>query len=242
MNKLLLSIELVPSSSWLNNVRAILTRKQWDVLRKQVYEQAWNICQICEGVGSKHPVECHEIWSYDDKTLIQKLEGMTALCPDCHMVKHMGLAQIRNKGDRALKHLMKVNKLKKKDADIYVANSFAKWAERSSKNWKLDISFLERYGIDVKQIKKIKKPKPKKIAILSAAEINDYVALKYVVDDDGFWKWFFSECPWGDTNLLDLDDEDDIIQPKYQKYFDIIKADFIDDADERHCLEIENDL
>lgn len=148
-----LTIELVPASSWFNNVRAVLTRSQWDVLRKQVYSQAWDLCQICGGVGPKHPVECHEIWHYDDKKLIQKLVGMIALCPDCHMVKHIGLAQVQNKGDKAIKHLMKVNKLSKKEAEKYVKESFEIWAKRSSKNWKLDISILESYGIDVKKLK-----------------------------------------------------------------------------------------
>jgi hypothetical protein len=148
-----LTIELVPSSSWFNNVRAVLTRKQWDTLRKKVYSEAWDTCQICGGIGPKHPVECHEIWHYDEKKLVQKLEGMIALCPDCHMVKHIGLAQIQDKGERALKHLMKVNKLTKKQADKYVADSFMKWAERSGKTWKLDISILEIYGIDVSKLK-----------------------------------------------------------------------------------------
>lgn len=148
-----LTIELVPSSSWFNNVRAVLTRKQWDALRKKVYSQAWDTCQICGGIGLKHPVECHEIWHYDDKKLVQKLEGMIALCPDCHMVKHIGLAQVQNKGKLALKHLMKINKMNKKEAEKYIADSFMKWAERSSKKWKLDISILESYGIDVGKIK-----------------------------------------------------------------------------------------
>jgi hypothetical protein len=151
-----LTIELVPASSWFNNVRAVLTRKQWDVLKKQVYSQAWDTCQICGGIGPKHPVECHEIWQYDEKKLIQKLIGMIALCPDCHMVKHIGFAQIQNKGDKALKHLMKVNNLSKKDAEKYIEESFRIWAERSSKKWKLDISILESYGIDVGKIKEPK--------------------------------------------------------------------------------------
>lgn len=152
-HKLLLTIELVPSSSWFNNVRAVLTRKQWDILRAQVYDKAWNVCQICGSTGPKHPVECHEIWHYDDKKLIQKLEGMIALCPNCHMVKHIGLAHIQDKGERALKHFMKVNKLKKKEAEKAIADAFMKWADRSSKKWKLDISSLKEYGIDVSKLK-----------------------------------------------------------------------------------------
>ena len=154
MTKLRLTIELVPSSSWLNNVRAIVSRKQWDILRTQVYDQAWNLCQICGGVGPKHPVECHEIWHYDDKKLIQKLEGMIALCPDCHMVKHIGLARIQNRGEKAVKHFMKVNKLSKKEAEKIIQSAFITWNARSQKKWKLDISSLSAYGIDTKDLVK----------------------------------------------------------------------------------------
>lgn len=92
--------------------------------------------------------------------------------------------------------------------------------------------------------KKFKKPKPREVCILSANEIENYIRLKYDVDDNGFWKWFFSECSWGDINLLGLHEEDieDIIQPNHREYVSIIKEDFIDDADEESNLEIENDL
>lgn len=152
MNKLLLEIELVPASSWLNNVRAIVTEKQWDFIRKQVAARAWNVCEICGGVGPKHPVECHEIWHYDDQLLIQKLVDMIALCPNCHMVKHMGFAQIRGKGEAAFKHFIKVNKMKKSEANAYIKRAFKEWEDRSKKNWTLDISILSNYGIDIKQI------------------------------------------------------------------------------------------
>ena len=150
-----LKIELVPSSCWLSNVRSAVSRSQWDLIRKKVYTEAYDACQICGGVGPKHAVECHEIWEYDDKKLIQKLVGMIALCPACHGVKHIGLAQVRGRGDQALMHLMKVNKLKKKDAEKYVEEAFKIWADRSSKQWQLDISVLKEYGIDVKEIKKV---------------------------------------------------------------------------------------
>jgi len=153
MKKLLLTLDLVPSSCWYNNVRALLTQTQWNKIKSQVSDKAHNVCEICGGIGSKHPVECHEVWEYNEKTLIQKLVKLIALCPDCHSVKHFGLAQIQNKGRKALKHLMKINKITKKAAEKYIADSFMEWAERSGKNWKLDISYLEIYGIDTKKIK-----------------------------------------------------------------------------------------
>jgi hypothetical protein len=134
-------------------VRAVLTPKQWANITRQVCSRAWNICEICGGVGPKHPVECHEIWEYNNEKLIQKLIGLIALCPNCHMVKHFGLAQVMDRRDVALKHLMKINKITKKTAEKHISDSFMEWAERSSKFWKLDISHLEVYGIDIRKIK-----------------------------------------------------------------------------------------
>ena len=89
----LLTIELVPSTCWFSNVRDHVSKSIWDKLRKATYRQSNYRCEICGDRGSKHPVECHEIWHYDDDKYIQTLTGLTALCPDCHRVKHIGLAQ-----------------------------------------------------------------------------------------------------------------------------------------------------
>lgn len=156
MTELLLTIELVPQTSWMNNVRAVLTAKQWNALRDIVADKAWNVCEICGGVGPAHPVECHEIWNYDERKQIQKLTGMLALCPDCHQVKHFGLARVMGKADKALKHLMKINSMKKKEAEAYVEEAFKTWKRRSALEWTLDLSCLKRYGIDSEKLKEIK--------------------------------------------------------------------------------------
>ena len=153
MVKLRLTIELVPSSSWFNNVRAITTASQWNLIKSKVSSQSYNICEICGGIGPKHPVECHEIWSFDDKNSIQKLDGMIALCPDCHMVKHIGLAEIMGKKQKALKHFMKINKVSFKIAEKCIEDAFKLWTKRSKNNWTLDLSILKDYGIDLSKIK-----------------------------------------------------------------------------------------
>ncbi len=83
-------VELVPASYWFSNVRSHVTREVWDQLRRQTYEATGHICEICGEVGRKHPVECHEVWHYDDEWRIQKLERLIALCPSYHAVKHSG--------------------------------------------------------------------------------------------------------------------------------------------------------
>jgi hypothetical protein len=149
-----LTVELVPSSSWADNVRSIVSKKQWDIIKSQVTSKAYNLCEICGGIGPKHPVECHEIWHYDDKKSIQKLIGMIALCPNCHIVKHFGLAQVMNRTTKAMAHLMKINKISATQANDYINNAFKIWSERSKKIWKLDLSYLKEYGINIDKVSK----------------------------------------------------------------------------------------
>lgn len=137
----------------MNNVRVVLTAEQWDILRKRVSAAAWDVCQICGGVGPAHPVECHEIWEYNEKTKIQKLAGMIALCPSCHLVKHFGFARVTGKEEAAFKHFMKVNELTKKEAEAEITKAFETWRKRSLVDWKLDLSGLTQYGIDLESIK-----------------------------------------------------------------------------------------
>jgi hypothetical protein len=153
MKKILLTLELVPSSSWMSNVRAVVTKKQWDYIKSQVSSKAYNVCEICGNVGPKHPVECHEIWSYSNKKLIQNLEGMIALCPACHMVKHIGFAEVQGKRVQAVRHLMFINKMTMSQAEDYIKQSFKVWHERSQKSWTLDLSHLKEYGIDITKIR-----------------------------------------------------------------------------------------
>lgn len=153
MKKLLLDIELVPATSWYNNVRAIVSKSQWDKLKSAVYSTAYYVCEICGGEGPKHPVECHEVWLYDDVKCVQTLDRMISLCPDCHQVKHFGFAEVQGKREKALKHFMKINKLSKNKAEEHIKNAFEKWADRSKKSWTVDISSLKDYGIDISKLK-----------------------------------------------------------------------------------------
>ena len=139
-----LEIELVPKTAWFNNLRSFLTKEEWDFVRKKCYKEANYNCEICGSQGDNWPVECHEIWEYT-KTRKVKLKGLIALCPDCHEVKHIGLAQIRGKFHPALNHFMKVNNVSKQEAIKYVNSCFSLWNERNKVDWKLDVSYLKEY-------------------------------------------------------------------------------------------------
>lgn len=90
------------------------------------------------------------------------------------------------------------------------------------------------------------KPKPFLKQILSASEVKKFIASKYKKSGQEFWEWFFSECPWGDTNLLTLDEADDCYAGIYlnedKGYVALLKKEFKKYASNEGCLEIENDL
>ena len=149
MNNIKLTIELVPQTSWYSNVRSEVTTTQWNKIRKKSYEDANHKCEICgdsgKTQGRKHAVECHEVWQYDDQSKTQTLVKMIALCPQCHQVKHAGLANVNGKTEQVIRHLMKVNKMNRSDAVWYLDESFRIWANRSKYQWQLNIDALNAY-------------------------------------------------------------------------------------------------
>ena len=158
--KNLLTIELVPKSAWFSNVRSMVAKSDWDRLRKATYRVYRYRCGVCGGVGERHPVECHEIWRYDDAKRIQKLMGLIALCPPCHEVKHMGFANTRGRGAIATAHLAKVNGWTLPEAARYVQKQFAVWMQRSRFDWQVDLEWLEERGIQYRDDRADRKPKP----------------------------------------------------------------------------------
>ncbi|TXG85758.1 MAG: HNH endonuclease [Spirochaetes bacterium] len=144
-----LTIELVPETCWYSNVRSNVSRAMWDKIRHKSYALANHKCEICKDTGKnqgyKHAVECHEIWHYDDTTKTQTLTQFISLCPNCHTVKHPGLASINGKTHVVLNQLMKVNKMSMIEAKSYLNSSYEQFEERSKYNWTLDISYIEKF-------------------------------------------------------------------------------------------------
>lgn len=141
----LLTIELVPKTAWYRNVRSNVSKAEWDRLRKIIFSRAGHVCEICGGRGPKWPVECHEVFEYDDERHIQRLVRLIALCPSCHEVKHIGLANVRGRGEKATAHLARVNSWSIADAQLYIEGCFETWLRRSRHQWTLDLSYLKQF-------------------------------------------------------------------------------------------------
>lgn len=140
-----LTIELVPSTCWYNNIRNNIDKNTWDKIRKRIYKLAKYSCEICGGHGKKWPVECHEIWEYIENDHIQKLNGLIALCPKCHKVKHIGRTIATGRYLNIKKHLSSVNNWNKEQTENYINKVFEIWKNRSNYEWTLDLTWLNNF-------------------------------------------------------------------------------------------------
>lgn len=142
-----LTIELVPTTCWYTNVRSNVSQKTWIRLQAETFRKSNGVCDICSRMGSRHPLECHEIWGYDDEKCIQRLSKLVALCPACHQVKHIGLAIHQGRLQQALKWFCEVNNMQPHDAVHYITNVLKINEIRSQFQWHLDLSLLKKHNV-----------------------------------------------------------------------------------------------
>lgn len=139
-----LDFELVPDGCWYSNLRSILSKAQWDFIRKDAYARADGKCMICGRKATR--LEAHEWWSYNLETCTQKLEDVIAVCHSCHSVIHIGRTQLVGDEDKAIKHFCQVNKCSYADyvKALGIANRLHQTRNQVGE-WKLDLTYLKRY-------------------------------------------------------------------------------------------------
>jgi len=143
--KLKLEIELIPSSSWQNNLRGVLKPKMWDEIRKKVYKKNNFKCSIC---GQKRKLQAHEIWKFNKRSHTQKLVDIVPLCFLCHMVKHIGYASLVSKrpmNQRLIKHFMDINGCDRKTFQKHLKAAIKNFDNLSRYEWKLDLEKLKDF-------------------------------------------------------------------------------------------------
>ena len=137
-----LRVALVPSTCWLSNVRSLMKEWAWRKLKDSIAEMGEYRCEVCRGQGRKHPVECHEVWGYDDERRVQALLRLQALCPMCHRVKHLGRSINLGYEEVACGWLARVNGWDAATTSTYVDAAFRQWSARSQHGWTLDLTTL----------------------------------------------------------------------------------------------------
>lgn len=139
-----LTVDLIPIQSWKLSLANLMPKNEWKKIREACYQKANWRCEICNNVGIRHRVECHEIWEFMNNDYTQRLVGFIALCPDCHAVKHIGRAF--SLGDasknKAISHLMKINEWTELETKKHIEDAVELWIERSFIKWDIDTSLV----------------------------------------------------------------------------------------------------
>lgn len=131
--------EMLPPSTWEDNVRTALPQAKWDALRRYCYRANGYRCEVC-GVGGQ--VECHENWQFDDTWAVQHLTGLLCLCPLCHKSKHWGFAKRLGVLEEVKTKMCWVNGWTRRQLDQAERVAIAQCEERSQYHWTVDMSWL----------------------------------------------------------------------------------------------------
>lgn len=142
LSKPRLGVDMVPSSTWYENVRS-RDPGGWQLLKRDCYRRAGNRCEVCGGKGPRWPVEAHERWVFVEPARLQVLAGLIALCPDCHEAVHFGRASIMGRDYEAEQHLARVNGWSRAQVKQHISDAVDRWDRLSEIGWRLDIGWAE---------------------------------------------------------------------------------------------------
>lgn len=133
--------EMLPSTTWEENLRTALPADRWDALRRYAYRAAGNRCEICGDRGAPR-LEAHEKWAWDDFWCVQKLTGIVAVCPVCHLAHHIGRARRVGRFPEVLSKFREVNGWSNDRVEQEIARARQIADERSRYGWTVDLSWL----------------------------------------------------------------------------------------------------
>lgn len=144
-----LQIELVPDGCWHSNLRYFLSPKEWEFIKQYTKQRFNNTCQIC-GKQTKF-LDAHEVWSYDEKKGVQKLEDVICVCKDCHSAIHIDFTALKGNLVNAEDHYMKVNNCSYAEYKDDLNKAHARHKELNKVGeWKTDLKWLLRFTDDKK--------------------------------------------------------------------------------------------
>lgn len=141
--KPVLTPEMLPVTTWEQNVRHLLGVEVWDRMRRHSYKSAGYRCEIC-GEGGR--LEAHEAWTLANETCVQKLDRILALCPLCHKAHHLGIAKRLGMLLDVQRHMQKVNGWTGLQLTAAIAEAYDVWEQRCEWPWTVDLSWLYDSG------------------------------------------------------------------------------------------------
>ena len=135
--------DMLPVTTWEQNIRFKLGTDAWDRMRRHAYRAAGFRCEIC---GAKGRLEAHEWFELENETTTQRLKRIIALCPLCHAAHHVGLAQRRGVLPDVRRHLRDVNGWSESELNHAMSEAYEVWQQRCEWPWHVDLSWLHASG------------------------------------------------------------------------------------------------
>lgn len=136
--------DMLPITSWEQNIRHKFGKDTWDSMRKHSYKAAGFRCQICG--TNKERLESHELFEMVNETCTQKLVELLVLCPVCHKAHHLGIARRLNMLPAVLNQMMRLNNWTKAELDYHIEEAYEIWEQRKDMPWELDVTPLQATG------------------------------------------------------------------------------------------------
>lgn len=131
--------DMLPNSTWEQNIRHLYGTPLWDRLRKHAYSSVGYRCTIC---GAQGKLEAHEAWELENETQTQRLVGILALCPLCHKVHHLGIARRLGMLPQVKLHMQTLNGWTAREVDAAISEAYEVWEQRCEWPWTVDLSYL----------------------------------------------------------------------------------------------------
>ncbi len=141
-----LYVDLVPTSAWLSNLQAELTGLEWRSCSAFVAARAAHQCEVCGSRSGR--LECHERWSFDEVTGIQRLTSLQALCTWCHLATHVGTARSKAEFRFAASHMCRVNGWGAAQFREHLQHALDVSQRRSGRAWMVDARHLQALPIN----------------------------------------------------------------------------------------------
>jgi len=203
-----LSGDLIPATSWGSSLANLLTKSNWDALRKPVIERNSGVCEYCgRYVGGA--LEVHEVWNYSDlasrdelNSLAddmlyfgkQSLIGLKGVCRDCHNCFHFGLADMKGYGNAVRERLSLINGWPLEEVEGYLSLLFERHEILSRHHWYLDLSMVSAMIEGLKVQRSWKRDKTSPHILTRTNDYGDSITLivncKWQFFGDKEWSYF----------------------------------------------------
>lgn len=136
--------DMLPVTTWEQNVRHLLGGEAWDKMRKHAYKAAGFRCEVC---GAKGKLEAHERFDLVNETAVQRLVAIESLCPLCHKAKHLGIARRLGMLDAVKRHMLYVNRWTPAQLEAAIEDAYEMWEQRAYWEWTVDLDFVRKAGL-----------------------------------------------------------------------------------------------